>query len=232
MRFADHAYRHLSNDGILTPAAATVLLQGRADQIDRAIVGESARWGDAKRSPAYTRDTWLTAVNNVRTSCKPGPASCSDSFGTRAGTPASTPPTLRINGVGQHGGTIDLGDSLTSIRRRPARSTTRSTAPIPRPRGGGVPDRADLYTRRHSARTRAVYVKARRLQRRQWSAPVRSRLLRRSRAGHPHHRADVQPRRSVAAPRSPPASSTTTISSTSRSRTSVRRRRCRWPACG
>src|SRR6185369_3928586 len=34
-------------------------------QIDRAVVGESARWGDSKREPAITRTDWLAEVNRI-----------------------------------------------------------------------------------------------------------------------------------------------------------------------
>lgn len=46
MLFADHVHRHLFNDGIVTVANATALYQHRLDVVDRAVVGESARWGD------------------------------------------------------------------------------------------------------------------------------------------------------------------------------------------
>ena len=35
------------------------------DEIDRAIVGESARWGDNRVSSPYTRDDWLDVQNNL-----------------------------------------------------------------------------------------------------------------------------------------------------------------------
>lgn len=66
MHFADHVYRHFFNDGLLTPAAAQARLQSRADQIELAIVAESARWGDAKRASPFTRDDhWRPEVNKI-----------------------------------------------------------------------------------------------------------------------------------------------------------------------
>ena len=35
------------------------------ESIERAIVGESARWGDAKNPTPYTRDSWVSAMNTV-----------------------------------------------------------------------------------------------------------------------------------------------------------------------
>jgi len=61
MRFADLAYRHLFNDGVLTPTNAQLRFATRMKELDLAIIGESARWGRGK-----TRDgTWLPACNTV-----------------------------------------------------------------------------------------------------------------------------------------------------------------------
>ena len=46
LRFADRVQRHLFQDGALTPPAALERLQQRVDQIELAIIAESARWGD------------------------------------------------------------------------------------------------------------------------------------------------------------------------------------------
>ena len=68
--FADHVHRHFFNDGVLyvnpdhpdwdpahpednQPAARFAAL---ADLVERAIVGESARWGDQLNNTPYTRD--------------------------------------------------------------------------------------------------------------------------------------------------------------------------------
>ena len=56
---------HLTGDGILTPVRAAELYKRLADEIDLAIIGESARWGDYRKSTGetdvtYTRnDHWL-----------------------------------------------------------------------------------------------------------------------------------------------------------------------------
>jgi len=65
LRVADRVQRHCFNGGALTPQAARERLLRRMAEIDRAVVGESARWGDAKRSTPFTRDDWLNAVNTV-----------------------------------------------------------------------------------------------------------------------------------------------------------------------
>lgn len=65
--FGDRIQKHLFNNGALTPSNNVARLQARAAQIDRAIVGESARWGDAREftigpnpghGQTFTRDEW------------------------------------------------------------------------------------------------------------------------------------------------------------------------------
>ncbi|MHC4299758.1 MAG: lamin tail domain-containing protein [Planctomycetota bacterium] len=66
MRFADRVYKHFFNNGLLTPGAAQERLQSRVDQIELAIVAESARWGDSKRSTPFTRDGhWRPEINKI-----------------------------------------------------------------------------------------------------------------------------------------------------------------------
>ncbi len=61
MRFADLARRHLYDTGILAPTNAQALFRSRMNELDLAIIAESARWGRGK-----TRDaTWLPACNTV-----------------------------------------------------------------------------------------------------------------------------------------------------------------------
>lgn len=64
LRFADRVHRHFFNDGALTPARNIARYRRLADRIDRAIVGESARWGDRRRAGrAYLRDPeWLAEL--------------------------------------------------------------------------------------------------------------------------------------------------------------------------
>jgi CotH kinase protein/Lamin Tail Domain/Fn3 associated/Chitobiase/beta-hexosaminidase C-terminal domain/Immunoglobulin I-set domain/Bacterial TSP3 repeat len=74
LAFADHVQKHFFDGGALTTNAVVALWQARAAQIDRAIVGESARWGDSvpggKTSltplpyPAYTTNTPYTREEN------------------------------------------------------------------------------------------------------------------------------------------------------------------------
>ncbi len=80
LRFADHVRRHFFNGGALTPAATLARWQRRADQVEKAMKTESARWGDAQtitglpagHPPRYLVSDWQNAINYVKTSILPG----------------------------------------------------------------------------------------------------------------------------------------------------------------
>ncbi len=60
LRFADRVQLHFFGDGALTPENAAARWLARANEIDTAIIGESARWGDGRRPQPYTRDVeWV-----------------------------------------------------------------------------------------------------------------------------------------------------------------------------
>jgi hypothetical protein len=62
LRYADRARRPLFNQGLLTPQAAAARWRARAEEVRSAILGESARWGDARRlALPYTRDVERSA---------------------------------------------------------------------------------------------------------------------------------------------------------------------------
>lgn len=65
--FADRVHRSFFNEGALTFGRTSRILDFHADLIDRAIGGESARWGDLLRpSNPYDRGDWVTEVSNLR----------------------------------------------------------------------------------------------------------------------------------------------------------------------
>ena len=61
LRFADRAHRLLFNNGTLTPEVASKMYLSRLNTIDRAVVAESARWGDNRNpdKPPFTREDWI-----------------------------------------------------------------------------------------------------------------------------------------------------------------------------
>jgi hypothetical protein len=107
--FADHVHRHFFNDGALTPGQNIARYLDLADFIERAMVGESARWGDRRR-PArpytlaewYTERNWMTnTYMSQRTNTVLG------QFRSVGLYPAVTAPTFN-----QHGGSIPDGFNL------------------------------------------------------------------------------------------------------------------------
>ncbi len=107
LRFADLVRRNLFHDGPLTPSGATALFKARMSQVDRAIVGESARWGDNRQARPYTRQDWLNTMN----------AKLANFFPTRTNQvlgwlksanlyPNVDAPEFSVNGQAQHGGHV------------------------------------------------------------------------------------------------------------------------------
>ena len=65
MRWADRVQKHLFNDGALVAGEVQTRMNARAALVDQVIRAESARWGDSKREPAFTRQDWQGAVDYV-----------------------------------------------------------------------------------------------------------------------------------------------------------------------
>ncbi|MCA9196118.1 MAG: CotH kinase family protein, partial [Planctomycetales bacterium] len=69
--FAGRVYKHLFNDGLLTPDVNSDRLDRLAAGMDQAIVGESARWGDGRvdqtRTP-LTREHWVRRIEAIKRS--------------------------------------------------------------------------------------------------------------------------------------------------------------------
>ena len=60
IRFADHVYKQFYNDGVMSVTGLQSAYKRRTDEIDRAIILESARWGDAAKGvdEPYTKEDW------------------------------------------------------------------------------------------------------------------------------------------------------------------------------
>jgi hypothetical protein len=144
--FADRTFKHCFNGGVLTPQTALSLFNARTSAIDRAIVGESARWGDSKTATPFTRQTWVAACDNVRSGYIPGrTAVLLTQLRSKGWYPNFDPPVFS-----QHGGTVVSGTSinLTSSVGTPAGSTIYYTTDGSDPRlfGGAVSPTAVLIT--------------------------------------------------------------------------------------
>ncbi len=63
-RLGDRMRLHYTGDGALTAHKNIERFLSRKEEIDLAIIAESARWGDSKRSDPLNRDQhWLSAIN-------------------------------------------------------------------------------------------------------------------------------------------------------------------------
>ena len=119
VRMGDRAHKYLFNNGALTPGQSTARLTERVKQIDTAIIAESARWGDSKRSSPFTRDDhWWPEIDRI--------VNDYDGYGFPTRTqvllgqlqskgwyPYVDAPVFHINGAYQHGGMVDKGDLLS-----------------------------------------------------------------------------------------------------------------------
>lgn len=122
-----------------------------ASELNIGIVGESARWGDAKRAAPFMRDTdWMNAVNWMRNTYLPQRYAVSlNQF--KADFPAANKvaPNVYINGRLSRGGNIGVNSTLTLIAGTPVAGDKiyyTLDGSDPRALGGAVASGAILYT--------------------------------------------------------------------------------------
>lgn len=119
LRFADRAYRQFSAGGVFSPEKCLERIRVRKEQIDTAIIAESARWGDSKTvSPRNKIDDWLPEVNNIENNFFPVRTGIVINQLKSAGLYASLEPTVfRENGIALTGNVIftsPMGISLVN----------------------------------------------------------------------------------------------------------------------
>jgi hypothetical protein len=110
LRYADRAYRHLFNSGALSEQSSAARFEARAMEIESAILGESARWGDHQRAAMpYTRDVeWTTERNRLLTEFFPArPDHVISQLRVHGLYPSIDPPVFN-----QHGGEVAIGFDL------------------------------------------------------------------------------------------------------------------------
>ncbi|MBN1846664.1 MAG: CotH kinase family protein, partial [Sedimentisphaerales bacterium] len=115
IRWADHIHRHFHHDGALTYPRTAEAWRFRMAQIDRAIRGESGRWGDNRVSIPYSRSRyWLSTQNDLLTNFFPNRTAVVESWLSGAGLyPATNPPDYLIDGQDKYGGQVSAGALLT-----------------------------------------------------------------------------------------------------------------------
>ena len=142
-RMADLIYKHFFNDGVLSVAGSTALWVRRMEEVDRAIVGESVRWGDNRSSVPHTRSDWLD-YNGENGKLTNFFATRSDVVMNQIRTaglfPDTDPPTYNLRG-GKVTSSFEI--ELAALQGAIYYTTDGSD---PRAPGGGISPQAIAYT--------------------------------------------------------------------------------------
>lgn len=117
LRFADRIHNYFFNDGLLTPDKARRRFQERADRIETAIIGESARWGDSKVTKPRTKDDdWLPEINRLYEDYFPYRTDeVLRQFIDQGWYPATMAPIFYIGTRHQHGGMVTAPDNVLNL---------------------------------------------------------------------------------------------------------------------
>jgi hypothetical protein len=175
--FGDRIQKHLFHGGALAPESNIARLQALAAELDRGIVGESARWGDARRftiganpgtGQTFTRDEWwIPELQKLYTNFFPSlTATTIDRF--RA---ANLYPAIGAPQLSHFGGTVGAGFAI-SMTHTNASGTLYYTLDGTDPRvygTGALGESATVYDGPIVLASNAV-LKARVLQNTTWSA--------------------------------------------------------------
>jgi len=121
MQFADRAHKYFFNGGIMTPENAAALCMARANEIDLAIIAESARWGDhrsdsGRTNNPYTKADWWAEVNGylINTFFPVRSQIVLGQLKNRGLYPQVAAPAFQIDGADKHGGHV-AADARLSI---------------------------------------------------------------------------------------------------------------------
>ncbi|MCP4849879.1 MAG: hypothetical protein GY899_18225, partial [Verrucomicrobiaceae bacterium] len=111
LRFADRAHSALYNEGLLTTPSVLDALERRRLIVAKAIIAESARWGDSKTGwwqGAYGENDWRSAVSAIINTIN----SRRDALLSQLRT-ANLYPDLAAPAYSQHGGTVAKGGKVS-----------------------------------------------------------------------------------------------------------------------
>ncbi len=112
--FADHAQKHLFNDGPGTVNPSYERYKKLADEVEPAIIAESARWGDQSSSTPYTLAHWRSTRDYILGTYMPQrPAVVLSQLKSAGLYPASVAPVFNINGAPKQGGVVPSNSLLT-----------------------------------------------------------------------------------------------------------------------
>ena len=143
---ADRLYKHLKNGGALSSATARARWDALHDHVERAIVGESARWGDCRKDhidsglPVYTRHAhWYSACTAVRNQLSARPDQLLNVCRAKSLRGFPIYPSLNPPLYNKHGGSVAAGYRLTITRNNGSGTIFyRADGADPRVDGGAV----------------------------------------------------------------------------------------------
>lgn len=171
LRYADRAHRHLHNGGVLDVEPASALWLTRADEIESAVICESARWGDQRRAVPYTRDVeWMAERERLLNEFFPArPRHVVAQLRSHGLYPSIDPPDFS-----QHGRQVPSAFPLEMIATD---GTIYYTFDGTDPREAWTGNALGTSYTAPVVLTRSVVVKARALHNGEWSALTEARFL-------------------------------------------------------
>ncbi len=112
--FANRVQKHFFGNGVFVPDNIKEIYQNRLDDVYRAVVAESARWGDNRREVPYSRDIeWVTHSNYQLNEYLPSRRDIVLNQLIQQGWyPDGSAPYFQVNNVNFQGGEIEADDAL------------------------------------------------------------------------------------------------------------------------
>ncbi len=177
MRFADIVHEMFFNDGALTPENTAARWMKHANELDVAIIGESARWGDMRpdrgqRKPLERDVEWIAEQNRLMESYFPQRSDVVLQQFRGSLYPVTDAPEFLVNQQRQHGGVVLEGDVLSVLNPNGNVGTIYYTmdGSDPRQVGGAVNPTAQIYTGEPLAVVGNTRIRMRILNGEEWSA--------------------------------------------------------------
>ena len=114
LRFADRVQKHMFNVGPATAGPSYARYKKLADEVELAIIAESARWGDQSSSTPYTLKDWANTRDYILNTYMPQrPAIVLGQLKNAGLYPTTTAPVFQVNGAAQQGGVVSSNSLLT-----------------------------------------------------------------------------------------------------------------------
>ena len=113
MLFADRVHRLFFNDGPLTTASLIARYDEMAATVEKAIITESARWGDQHNHPPLTQQQWYNERDWILNTYLPQRSDIVlQQFRSAGLYPYVNAPAFNVNGSYRHGGHVATSDRI------------------------------------------------------------------------------------------------------------------------